>query len=152
MEQEVYNPSNAARHLGSYLVDEYRGTANGNQPTVIIPTPCYFRLGGDELSQELTCSVLDYVKSQLGLSKNLKINLNVKKRGSFVYIQSNWLTTSLRKLMETENLDNTDRKCVVCMLWKPVTLFKNCGRCKAISYCSVDCQKKDWSLHRKACL
>ncbi|KAJ7143700.1 hypothetical protein C8R44DRAFT_138939 [Mycena epipterygia] len=26
-----------------------------------------------------------------------------------------------------------------------------CGRCKARAYCSLECQKKDWSKHKKQC-
>lgn len=29
--------------------------------------------------------------------------------------------------------------------------YKICSRCKTISYCSVDCQKKHWSEHKKVC-
>merc|ERR1712020_661044 len=28
---------------------------------------------------------------------------------------------------------------------------KSCGRCKSVTYCSVDCQKEDWKRHKPAC-
>lgn len=28
---------------------------------------------------------------------------------------------------------------------------KKCGRCLAVRYCSVECQSKDWSAHKKVC-
>ena len=29
--------------------------------------------------------------------------------------------------------------------------FKKCSRCKGPSYCSRDCQKEHWSLHKRTC-
>jgi hypothetical protein len=29
--------------------------------------------------------------------------------------------------------------------------FKCCGQCKAISYCSKECQVEDWKVHKKVC-
>lgn len=37
--------------------------------------------------------------------------------------------------------------CFVCH----ATGQKRCTRCKAIHYCSVDCQKSDWKRHRRTC-
>ncbi|KAF7532433.1 hypothetical protein G7054_g7965 [Neopestalotiopsis clavispora] len=29
--------------------------------------------------------------------------------------------------------------------------LKNCSKCRSISYCSRDCQKDDWKVHKKSC-
>lgn len=29
--------------------------------------------------------------------------------------------------------------------------FKRCGKCKTADYCSLDCQKRDWSRHKRFC-
>lgn len=31
-------------------------------------------------------------------------------------------------------------------------MFKRCSQCRAVSYCSRECQKADWKGHRKACM
>jgi hypothetical protein len=33
----------------------------------------------------------------------------------------------------------------------PNTNVKACSRCRAIAYCSANCQRSDWSRHRSAC-
>jgi MYND finger len=35
---------------------------------------------------------------------------------------------------------------------REVREFQRCSRCKTISYCGRDCQKKDWAAHRKGCI
>jgi hypothetical protein len=40
-------------------------------------------------------------------------------------------------------------KCAVQSCNKPAP--KKCGSCKSISYCSTNCQKKDWSIHKIIC-
>jgi mitochondrial splicing suppressor protein 51 len=40
--------------------------------------------------------------------------------------------------------------CFSC--WKPEPHLKRCTACKRVSYCSPECQKKDWnSSHKKTC-
>ncbi|KAI0890141.1 uncharacterized protein GGS22DRAFT_150092 [Annulohypoxylon maeteangense] len=36
-----------------------------------------------------------------------------------------------------------------CVCWKKGGEL--CGRCKSSCYCSKECQKEDWSLHKKVC-
>ena len=38
--------------------------------------------------------------------------------------------------------------CVAC---SSTDTLKKCGRCKAVSYCSPQCQKTDWKSHKMTC-
>ena len=46
------------------------------------------------------------------------------------------------------------RRCVNCCKVKPPAqpgTFKRCSRCKSCVYCSKECQKQDWSIHKRIC-
>ncbi|CAF1210341.1 unnamed protein product [Didymodactylos carnosus] len=49
-------------------------------------------------------------------------------------------------IVDIENILH-NQQCVVCS--KSTT--NTCGKCKAMAYCSRDCQTKDWSEHKKTC-
>lgn len=38
-----------------------------------------------------------------------------------------------------------------CEVCGKVTPVKKCARCKSAQYCSVECQKADWSCHKVDC-
>ena len=40
---------------------------------------------------------------------------------------------------------------IVCVKCFRNENLKKCSRCKSVSYCSITCQKEDWSLHKKMC-
>jgi hypothetical protein len=43
-------------------------------------------------------------------------------------------------------------RCEFCQaVWKDVQLFA-CSRCKKTFYCSVACQKQEWTQHKKTCV
>lgn len=45
------------------------------------------------------------------------------------------------------------RYCAVCHACDTVAVpFKRCVRCRITSYCSPECQKKDWKSHKTACV
>jgi hypothetical protein len=39
--------------------------------------------------------------------------------------------------------------CELCS--KEQEKMKKCSKCKAVTYCSVECQKAHWSIHKTAC-
>ena len=45
--------------------------------------------------------------------------------------------------------DESGRSCAVC--GKGMTVPKVCAKCKAIAYCSRECQKAHWKVHKKSC-
>ncbi|KAH8767719.1 hypothetical protein BGZ57DRAFT_923204 [Hyaloscypha finlandica] len=44
-------------------------------------------------------------------------------------------------------------KCASCSALEtdPEKPLKPCAKCQTVRYCSRDCQKKDWKLHKKIC-
>ena len=42
-------------------------------------------------------------------------------------------------------------QCNYCKISEKGCSMKQCGRCKMIRYCSVECQKSDWKQHKKTC-
>ena len=48
-----------------------------------------------------------------------------------------------------DDVENGIRKCAFCKANKSKLL--RCGRCKAVYYCSVDCQRPHWKTHKKIC-
>ena len=47
----------------------------------------------------------------------------------------------------SEPLNKLEKMCVVCA--EPAT--KKCGKCNMINYCSKECQKSHWKLHKGFC-
>jgi hypothetical protein len=59
-----------------------------------------------------------------------------------------------RQVEERERHDSRLKKiqCDVCKKVLPCTQMKKCSRCRASTYCSVDCQRQDWVHHKTSCV
>ncbi|KAJ7160586.1 hypothetical protein C8R43DRAFT_993370 [Mycena crocata] len=58
--------------------------------------------------------------------------------------------TSSTSLRETRA--SLRQACAVCMkVGGPDSGLRRCGKCKQASYCSTECQRKDWAGHKAAC-
>jgi hypothetical protein len=42
-------------------------------------------------------------------------------------------------------------ECASCQVHSANTKLKRCARCKAVFYCSVQCQRRSWASHRTCC-
>lgn len=45
--------------------------------------------------------------------------------------------------------DHNPPFCNTCLSTKDL---KFCGKCGKVRYCSKDCQKKDWKVHKNSCI
>jgi hypothetical protein len=58
----------------------------------------------------------------------------------------------IRSLKKDHNIPQGDPNvCARCLKSSSVKL-KRCSRCKSVSYCTVECQKADWSKHKTYCV
>jgi len=67
---------------------------------------------------------------------------------------SPWLTTFIRPLYRDGQLNKQDvfpsTACHKCL--KTDNNLQRCAGCKSVSYCSVECQRSDWSKHKQSCV
>lgn len=58
-----------------------------------------------------------------------------------------------RRRQREEKRDKKTRKveCLSCGRKFPYTKMKKCSSCRVATYCSVDCQRKDWAQHKFIC-
>lgn len=53
--------------------------------------------------------------------------------------------------MSSNSRKEKEGQCRTCKHWLPYSSLKKCSACKVATYCSVDCQRKDWKNHRPIC-
>jgi hypothetical protein len=53
-------------------------------------------------------------------------------------------------ILEIVNVKPDDDKFAMCVCGNPFKL-KRCSACSTVRYCSTECQKNDWRIHKKVC-
>ena len=55
-----------------------------------------------------------------------------------------------RPLQHISSVNDNMKYCTTCrMTNSPSVTLKYCGKCLAVTYCSINCQLHDWERHRK---
>jgi hypothetical protein len=52
------------------------------------------------------------------------------------------------KILQTMGKRNACTYCEYCLR---LHITKKCSNCKLVNYCNIDCQHRDWSVHKKLC-
>jgi hypothetical protein len=61
------------------------------------------------------------------------------------------LLGELKKAMDSSLGRRAPRICVGCKKIEADKHYKLCSRCKTAYYCTVECQKADWGIHKDMC-
>ena len=50
-------------------------------------------------------------------------------------------------------MSDNEKRCNFCLKTEEVVkrIIKKCSNCKVIHYCSKECQRNDWPIHKKVC-
>jgi hypothetical protein len=108
----------------------------------------------------LNISVLgerESIEEILSVWNSYEENLEMLKHTGFETSISNRATRKVMKHSEefeifTRSQQERD-KCLNCQSFaQDVTIkFKACARCKIATYCSIECQKENWKIHKSEC-
>ncbi|KAF4611704.1 hypothetical protein D9613_004045 [Agrocybe pediades] len=105
----------------------------------------------------IVVKILGEVRQPSSLNNNPRVPNGPEDAQDYLWLsQDLWMETSV---WDWAN-NNPDVKCVVLKnCSRPtcdeketyVTEFKRCAACHLVSYCSPECQKRDWENHKEAC-
>jgi hypothetical protein len=86
-------------------------------------------------------AIIEILKKNVGTQNTSKTSTATSKETK---VDTNQSTTN-----ESSSSTSTKRTCANCI---KETDLQKCGRCKAIFYCSRECQTKHWSIHKTTCV
>jgi hypothetical protein len=77
---------------------------------------------------------------------------DVTKPASRRKLKRYWTSPKVQAWIGFEQIGD-EVQCHTCLRWNDVLggSFSACGQCARRWYCSRECQKKDWKVHKKSC-
>jgi hypothetical protein len=99
---------------------------------------CHWQINNDTL----------YIYASIDISYNTE--LTISYLSGIESFDGRFRRNSLMKLNFVCSCTKCIGRCNFCDVYTPATLLK-CGKCKAVPYCSKECQKRDWSVHKGLC-
>jgi hypothetical protein len=118
--------------------------------TVFEKEPCACLITPEELSHKLSLKL-----GQLGFSRLCYESIGVRAC-PFVWTNHPKFEFGLKLFGVVSSLLGqlqkiTSRSCHGCLKDFDGDVLKLCGRCKEVRYCSIECQRMDWAVHKTAC-
>jgi flagellar biosynthesis/type III secretory pathway chaperone len=99
--------------------------------------------------RKMNKDLIDIINKQISLKEEEKKLIDEEKKR--IDEKSKKVDEELSTLIEQKRLICTSI-CQCCSKISETTKFKRCAQCKEVAYCTVECQKKDWLIHKEFCL
>mmetsp|Transcript_12145 Transcript_12145/g.14126 ORF Transcript_12145/g.14126 Transcript_12145/m.14126 type:complete len:578 (+) Transcript_12145:128-1861(+) len=111
------------------------------------------RMGMTSLMEVYMSNRIDVAKY---LTEKHNANIDIQDRGNIsvrkMAYQNGNMVSDMAKLFRKHGTKQSMDKRNTCILCgKCNDTLSTCSRCKSVTYCSVECQKKHWKEHKKTC-
>lgn len=111
---------------------------------------CRFLYGYEGSSYVESMAEMHYAVMDIAQRQTLALQTELQQDG----LRCKALTPSIRQCnadMGQRLSHATCHKCGTRSMTSTCKKFKRCGGCMAVLYCSADCQKADWAIHKADC-